>query len=109
MEFPYVVKATQKSGKPDAFVWFAAKTEARANLQLDVALEDAGIETGRGKDYAKPIRTDFPGVDDLPEEGEVDFTWCDRYELQDDGRTWLPKAAGESTGTVDAPPLLLRP
>ena len=40
MEFPYVVKATQKSGKPDAFVWFTAKTEARANLMLDVALED---------------------------------------------------------------------
>ncbi|QXA42822.1 RecE family exodeoxyribonuclease [Citrobacter pasteurii] len=103
MEFFYVVKATQKSGKQDAVVWFTAKTEARANLMLDVALEDAGIETGRGKDYAKPIRTDFPVVDDLPEEGEVDFTWCDRYELQDDGRTWLPKAAGVSTGSVDAP------
>ncbi|TCC61513.1 exodeoxyribonuclease [Citrobacter braakii] len=102
MEFPYVVKATQKSGKPDAFVWFTAKTEARANLMLDVALEDAGIETGRGKEYAKPIRTDFPVVDDLPEEGEVDFTWCDRYELQDDGRTWLPKAAVKSTGSIEA-------
>ena len=103
MEFFNVVKATQKSGKQDAVVWFTAKTEARANLMLDVALEDAGIETGRGKDYAKPIRTDFPVVDDLPKEGELDFTWCDRYELQDDGRTWLPKAAGESTGAVDVP------
>ncbi|MBJ9143631.1 PD-(D/E)XK nuclease-like domain-containing protein [Citrobacter braakii] len=103
MEFFNVVKATQKSGKQDAVVWFTAKTEARANLMLDVALEDAGIETGRGKDYAKPIRTDFPIVDDLPEEGEVDFTWCDRYELQDDGRTWLPKAAGKSCGAVDVP------
>lgn len=103
MEFFNVVKATQKSGKQDAVVWFTAKTEARANLMLDVALEDAGIETGRGKNYAKPIRTDFPVVDDLPEEGEVDFTWCDRYELQDDGRTWLPKAAGESSGAVDVP------
>lgn len=103
MEFFNVVKATQKSGKQDAVVWFTAKTEARANLMLDVALEDAGIETGRGKDYAKPIRTDFPVVDGLPKEGEVDFTWCDRYELQDDGRTWLPKATGKSTGSVDAP------
>lgn len=102
MEFFYVVKATQKSGKQDAVVWFTAKTEARANLQLDVVLEDADIETGRGKDYTKPIRTDFPVVDDLPEEGEVDFTWCDRYALQDDGRTWLPKAAGESTGAVES-------
>lgn len=88
MEFFYVVKATQKSGKQDAVVWFTAKTEARANLMLDVAQEDAGIETGRGKDYAKPIRTDFPVVDDLPEEGEVDFTWCNRYELAEDQRTW---------------------
>lgn len=91
MEFFNVVKATQKSGKQDAVVWFTAKTEARANLQLDVALEDAGIETGRGKDYAKPIRTNFPVVDDLPEEGEVDFTWCDRYELVEDQRTWNVK------------------
>lgn len=96
MEFFNVVKATQKSGKQDAVVWFTAKTEARANLQLDVALEDAGIETGRGKDYAKPIRTDFPVVDDLPEEGEVDFTWCDRYELAEDQRTWNVKLKADN-------------
>ncbi|HDC4405445.1 TPA: PD-(D/E)XK nuclease-like domain-containing protein [Enterobacter cloacae] len=101
MEFFFVVKATQKSGKEDAVIWFTAKSEARANLQLDVELEDAGIETGRGKDYAKPVRTDFPVYNDLPEESTVDYTWCKRYELQDDGRTWLPKAGTESTGTVD--------
>ena len=101
MEFFYVVKATQKSGKDDAVIWFTAKSEARANLQLDVELEDAGIETGRGKDYAKPVRTDFPVYNDLPEENTVDYTWCKRYELQDDGRTWLPKAGAESTGAVD--------
>lgn len=102
MEFFYVVKATQKSGKQDAVVWFTAKTEARANLMLDVALEDVGIETGRGKDYAKPIRTDLPVVDYLPEEGEVDFTWCDRYELAQDQRTWQPKAAGDVDTTTPA-------
>ncbi|HBL5507374.1 TPA: PD-(D/E)XK nuclease-like domain-containing protein [Enterobacter hormaechei] len=101
MEFFYVVKATQKSGKEDAVIWFTAKSEARANLQLDVELEDAGIETGRGKDYAKPVRTDFPVFDDLPEESTVDYTWYKRYELQDDGRTWLPKAEAESAGPVD--------
>ena len=101
MEFFYVVKATQKSGKDDAVIWFTAKSEARASLQLDVELEDAGIETGRGKDYTKPVRTDFPVYNDLPEESTVDYTWCKRYELQDDGRTWLPKAGAESTGPVD--------
>ncbi|SQC33608.1 RecE family exodeoxyribonuclease [Kluyvera cryocrescens] len=91
MEFFHVVKATQKSGKKDAVIWFSAKSEARANLQLDVELEDADIETGRGKDYAKPVRTDMPVVDDLPEEGVVDFTWCERYELAEDQRTWQLK------------------
>ncbi|WP_447842003.1 RecE family exodeoxyribonuclease [Enterobacter cloacae] len=91
MEFFYVVKATQKSGKEDAVIWFTAKSEARANLQLDVELEDAGIETGRGKDYAKPVRTDFPVYNDLPEESTVDYTWCKRYELDEDQRTWKVK------------------
>jgi exodeoxyribonuclease VIII len=100
MEFFYVVKATQKSGKKDAVIWFTAKSEARANLQLDVELEDAGIETGRGKDYAKPVRTDVPVYNDLPEESAVDYTWCKRYALQDDGRTWLPKAGAESPEVV---------
>ena len=87
MEFFHLIKASQKSGKKDAVIWFTAKSVARANLQLDVALEEAGIEeTGRGKDYAKPIRTDFPVYDDLPEEGAVDYTWCKRYELQNDDR-----------------------
>ncbi|WP_423221008.1 3'-5' exoribonuclease domain-containing protein [Enterobacter ludwigii] len=101
MEFFHSIKATQKSGKEDAVIWFTAKSEARANLQLDVELEDAGIETGRGKDYSKPVRTDFPVYNDLPEESTVDYTWCKRYELQDDGRTWLPKAGDESTEPVD--------
>ncbi|WP_159339132.1 exonuclease [Leclercia adecarboxylata] len=103
MEFFNHIKATQKSGKPDAVYWGTFKTEARANLALDVALEDAGIETGRGKDYLKPIRTDMPVVDDLPEEGVVCFEFCKRYTLADDQRTWkvIPGAAtqGETTPT----------
>lgn len=102
MEFFYVVKATQKSGKQDAVVWFTAKTEARASLQLDVALEDAEIETGRGKDYSKPVRTDFPVVDVLPEEGVICFEFCKRYALADDQRTWhvIPGAASQSENTI---------
>lgn len=102
MEFFYVVKATQKSGKQDAVIWFTAKSEARAALTLDVELEEAGIETGRGKDYAKPVRTDMPVVDDLPEESTIDYTWCERYELADDQRTWnvIPGAASQDETTL---------
>ncbi|MGF6234172.1 exodeoxyribonuclease VIII [Leclercia sp. 1548] len=102
MEFFYLVKATQKSGKPDAVVWLSANTQSRAALQLDVALEDAGIETGRGKDYAKPVRTDFPVFNDLPEESTIDYTWCERYTLAEDQRTWnvIPGAASQSETTI---------
>lgn len=91
MEYFYLIKATQKSGKADAVIWRTNKSEARALLQLDVDLEDAGIETGRGKDYQKPIRTDFPVFNDLPAEGVFDYSWCERYQLGDDGRTWALK------------------
>ncbi len=91
MEYFYLIKATQKSGKVDAVIWRTNKSEARALLQLDVDLEDAGIETGRGKDYQKPIRTDFPVFNDLPAEGVLDYSWCERYQLGDDGRTWALK------------------
>ncbi|HFZ2392334.1 exodeoxyribonuclease [Klebsiella aerogenes] len=95
MEYFYLIKATQKSGKADAVIWRSAKTESRALLQLDVDLEDAEIETGRGKDYQKPIRTDFPVFNDLPDEGVLDYSWCERYQLADDGRTWALKPGQE--------------
>ncbi|HBW7898572.1 TPA: exodeoxyribonuclease [Klebsiella pneumoniae] len=91
MEYFYLIKATQKSGKADAVIWRTNKSEARALLQLDVDLEDAGIETGRGKDYQKSIRTDFPVFNDLPAEGVLDYSWCERYQLGEDGRTWALK------------------
>ncbi|HCO6571148.1 TPA: PD-(D/E)XK nuclease-like domain-containing protein [Escherichia coli] len=97
MEYSHLIPATQKSGKPDAYIWFTAATKSRAALMLDVALEDAGIETGRGKDYGKPIRTDMPVFNDLPEEGVVCFEFCKRYALGDDQRTWnvIPGTASQ--------------
>lgn len=106
MEFFYHIKATQKSGKPDAVYWGTFKTEARANLALDVALEDAEIETGRGKDYLKPIRTDMPVVDDLPEEGVVCFEFCKRYTLADDQRTWKVIPDGSTQGETTPTPVV---
>lgn len=60
MEFFTLLKASQKSGKPNAVFWFSAKTESRAKLQVQVVLEDNGIEVGRGQDYQLPIFTNFP-------------------------------------------------
>lgn len=108
MEFFTLLKASQKSGKPNGVFWFSAKTEARAKLQVQVIIEDAGIETGRGHDYQLPIFTDYPVFDDLPEEEVIDFTWCARYELGEDGLTWqkisapasAPKSEVDTTTTT---------
>ncbi|QLY54455.1 exodeoxyribonuclease VIII family protein [Citrobacter freundii] len=35
-----------------------------------------------------PVATNFPVVDDLPPEGDIDFTWCERYQLGKDNLTW---------------------
>jgi exodeoxyribonuclease VIII len=90
MEFFYVVKATQKSGKEDAVIWFTAKSEARANLQLDVELEDAVLKPAAVRitpnRFAPISRCITTFLKKAPW-----ITWCKRYELQDDGRTWLPK------------------
>jgi exodeoxyribonuclease VIII len=49
----------------------------------------------------QPVRTDWPVVDDLPEEGKLDNTWCDRYELNEDGRSWkLTWPTGITTSEV---------
>ncbi|MDM6891535.1 3'-5' exoribonuclease, partial [Enterobacter cloacae] len=42
-----------------------------------------------------PVRTDFPVYDDLPEESTVDYSWCKRYELDEDQRTWKVKQQTE--------------
>lgn len=91
--YAFYLKAKQKTGKPSLFIWFDAKNDERAQRDLANYIEDAELEP---KDYFKAARTDYPVYDDLPPEGEFSDTWCDRYELADDKRTWqLITIAGE--------------
>ncbi|HBV5627844.1 TPA: exonuclease, partial [Klebsiella pneumoniae] len=63
--------------------------DSRAERKILDILEDAEINVGRGASHQLPIRTNWLIVDDLPEEGVLDDTWCDRYELGgEDGLTW---------------------
>ena len=87
--YAYLVKAKAKAADAkNLFCWFAAKSDSRADREIANILEDADIETGRGADYLQPVRTNWHVVDDLPAEGVLDATWCERYELGDDGITW---------------------
>lgn len=86
--YAFVIKAKAKSDKKSLFCWFSAKSDSRAEREIANILEDAEIETGRGTDYLLPVRTNWHVVDDLPDEGVIDDTWCDRYELSEDSLTW---------------------
>lgn len=125
--YAFLIKAKAKSGAKNLFCWLSAKSDSRAQREIENILEDAEIETGRGADYQLPVRTNWLIVDDLPAEGVLDDSWCDRYELQEDGQTWLPKAKpaesvniqderaqlADAAGHASAPaadvPALLRP
>jgi exodeoxyribonuclease VIII len=86
--YAFLVKAKAKSDFKSLFCWFSAKSDSRAEREILNKLDDAEIEVGRGADYQLPVRTNLHAVDDLPAEGVLDNTWCDRYELGDDGLTW---------------------
>ncbi|WP_233981692.1 RecE family exodeoxyribonuclease [Pectobacterium versatile] len=101
--YAFLIKAKAKSEKKSLFCWLSAKSDSRAEREIMNILEDEEIPTGRGGDYNLPLRTDWFVVDDLPEEGVLDDTWCDRYELNDDGQSWrqIPKSEPASTNIQD--------
>jgi len=88
--YPYLIKAKAKANEAKSlFCWFSAKSDSRAERKILDILEDAEINVGRSASHQLPIRTNWLIVDDLPEEGVLDDTWCDRYELGgEDGLTW---------------------
>lgn len=88
--YPYLIKAKAKANEAKSlFCWFSVKSDSRAERKILDILEDAEINVGRGASHQLPIRTNWLIVDDLPEEGVLDDTWCDRYELGGkDGLTW---------------------
>ncbi|MEK0167979.1 RecE family exodeoxyribonuclease [Pseudescherichia vulneris] len=99
--YAFLVKAKAKSEKKNLFCWFSAKSDSRAEREMLNILDDADITVGRGADYQLPQRTDWHVVDDLPEEGVLDDTWCERYTLGEDGRSWSPVPS--ETGAAAAP------
>lgn len=84
--YAYLIKAKAKATEAKSlFCWFSAKSDTRAEREILNILEDEGIAVGRSADHQLPIRTNFPVLDDLPEESTLDATWCERYQLDENG------------------------
>ncbi|HCJ1779237.1 TPA: hypothetical protein NQQ36_005060, partial [Salmonella enterica] len=96
---PYFVnlRAKVKSGLKDVVFWIRAKSDARALREMENALEDADIK--RSAFFKDAVITGLPVYNDLPQEGELDFTWCERYAFSDDTGTWLPIAPAKPEPT----------
>ncbi|GIP80833.1 exodeoxyribonuclease VIII [Escherichia coli] len=77
-------KAKKSSGEPDVVLWASDDFESTC-ATLDYLIVKSGKKLSN---YFKAIATNFPVVNDLPPEGEIDFTWSERYQLSKDSMTW---------------------
>ncbi|MBB8777239.1 exodeoxyribonuclease VIII [Escherichia coli] len=77
-------KAKKSSGEPDVVLWASDDFESTC-ATLDYLIVKSGKKLSS---YFKAVATNFPVVNDLPAEGEIDFTWSERYQLSKDSMTW---------------------
>ena len=77
-------KAKKSSGEPDVVLWASNDFESTC-ATLDYLIVKSGKKLSS---YFKAVATNFPVVNDLPAEGEIDFTWSERYQLSKDSMTW---------------------
>ncbi|HAV9150730.1 TPA: exodeoxyribonuclease VIII [Escherichia coli] len=100
-------KAKKSSGEPDVVLWASDDFESTC-ATLDYLLVKSGKKLSS---YFKPVATNFPVVNDLPPEGEIDFTWSERYQLSKDSMTWelKPGAAPDDVHHQDNAPEIEEP
>ncbi|EEV1010626.1 exodeoxyribonuclease VIII [Escherichia coli] len=77
-------KAKKSSGEPDVVLWASDDFESTC-ATLDYLIVKSGKKLSN---YFKAVATNFPVVNGLPPEGEIDFTWSERYQLSKDSMTW---------------------
>ncbi|UMR98437.1 exonuclease [Escherichia coli] len=70
-------KVRKRLGIKGGFFWKEAKKLSVAVSGSIIAMDEAGYDED---DFKKPVRVNFPVVDDLPPEGVFDTEFCNRYE-----------------------------
>ncbi|HFL2921186.1 TPA: PD-(D/E)XK nuclease-like domain-containing protein [Salmonella enterica] len=80
-------EARKRLGIKAGFFWTTAKKLSVAVSRCIAAMDDKGYDED---DFKKPVRVNFPVVNDLPPEGVFDTEFCNRYEKGgDDGITMM--------------------
>ena len=92
------LSAKKSSDAKDAVVLVDVETAKECPFAISFLAKKNGFELSN---YFKPVTTDTPVVDDLPEENEFSTTWCEKYELADDKKTWRLIAPPEAETKID--------
>ncbi len=79
------LRAKKKAGQKDHVFWETRASKNRVTRDAANAMEDAGLSE---EDFFSPAVTNFHVVDDLPPEGVLDSSWCERYQLASDKMNW---------------------
>ncbi|MEG0230637.1 MAG: RecE family exodeoxyribonuclease [Hafnia sp.] len=87
------LSAKKSSNAKDTVILVDVETAKECPFAISFLAKKNSIDLSN---YFKPITTDTPIVDDLPEENEFSTTWCEKYELADDKKTWRLIATEEA-------------
>lgn len=92
------LSAKKSSDAKDTVILVDVETAKECPFAISFLAKQNGIDLSN---YFKPVTTDTPIVDDLPEENEFSTTWCEKYELADDKKTWRLIAPPEVETKID--------
>nr|WP_279078352.1 RecE family exodeoxyribonuclease [Hafnia alvei] len=87
------LSAKKSSNAKDAVILVDVETAKECPFAISFLAKKNSIDLSN---YFKPVTTDTPIVDDLPEENKFSTTWCEKYELTDDKKTWRLIATEEA-------------
>lgn len=93
-------KVRKRLGIKGGFFWADTRKLSVAVSRCIAAMDDAGYDED---DFKKPVRVNFPVVNDLPPEGVFDTEFCNRYEKGgEDGITMMAIPFDDNINGEDA-------
>jgi len=92
------LSAKKSSNAKDMVILVDVETAKECPFAISFLAKQTGIDLSN---YFKPVTTDTPIVDDLPEENEFSTTWCEKYKLAEDKKTWRLIAPPEAETKID--------
>lgn len=95
--------AKKSSGLKDLAVVVDVEVAKECPFAISFLAKQAKIDLNN---FFKPVTTEVPASDDVPAENEFCDTWCDKYEITEDKKTWRLIAAPEPAPEPEPNPVI---